>query len=268
MSGAQSISAASVLTPQAWGVESTTMVTPEERLLALVVHTKLTQMESAKESVDASFEQLTKLREQVREAMDKAKEAQRHSGFFGAIAGVLNGDIGAIAGLLAATAAAILSGGTALAVLAVVASAVSLAAQHAEELGIPPEVAMGIGIIAAGAALCCGNTSGLLQVSESLKKAANTVKLVASVTAGAANMGGGVASVAKGAYERTAANAQADARWAGGQQDLTNLDIDDAIQLMSKALDQRQAAIDTISDGAANRSSSVDRVLTTFAGAA
>jgi len=244
------------------------MVTPEERLLALVVFSKLTQMDSAKESVDASFEQLTKLREQVREAIEKAREAQHKSGIFGAISGVLNGDIGAIASVLAATAAVVLSGGSAAAVLAVIATATSIAAQHAEELGIPPEVALGIGIVAAGAALCCGDARGLLQVSDTVKKGASMVKLVAGVTAGAAKVGAGATSVAKGAYDKIAGNAQADARSAGGLQDLTNLDIDDAIRLLSTALDQQQAAFDAASEGLVNHQSSVDRVLSTFSGVA
>jgi hypothetical protein len=268
MSGTQSVTASSALVSQSFGIEASSMVTPEERLLALVVFSKLTQMGSAKESVDASFEQLTKLRQQVQEALEKAKEAQHKSGFLGAISGVLNGDIGAIASLLAATAAVVLSGGTAAAVLAVIASAASIAAQHAEDLGIPPEVAMGIGIIAAGAALCCGDATGVLKMSDTVKNVASAIKLGAGVTAGAAKAGAAATSMVKGMYDQLAASAQADAREAGGLQDLTNLDIDDAIRNLSTALDQQRAVVDVASAGLANHQSSVERVLSTFSGAA
>lgn len=265
MSAALSVSTGNHIAAQS-SVGSAAMVTPEERLLALIVYRQLTQMDSAKETVDASFEQLSKLRQEVKEAMDKAKEAQHRSGFWGAISSILGGDIGAIASAVAAIAAVVATGGAAAAVLAVVASAASIAAQHAKELGIPPGVAMAIGIAAAAATLCTGNAQGLLQVSESVKKAATTVRLVAGVTAGVANVGGSGTSIASGVFAKEATDAQASARFGEGQQDLTNLDMDDAIKLLSAAVDHQQAVVGTFSEGTANHQASCDRVLDTWAG--
>jgi hypothetical protein len=263
----QPVAAGSSVASSAWSSEGHGAVTPEERLLALVVYSQLTQADTAKESVNMSFDELAKLRQEVKEALDKAKEAQHRSGFWGAISSILGGDIGAIASAVAAVAAVVATGGAAAAVLAVVASAVSLASQHAKELGIPPEIAMGIGIVAAGAALCCGNIGGFFQASEAAKKIATTVKLVAGITAGVAQSAGAGTSIASGVFGKVATDAQADASWAGGQQDLTNMDIDDAMKSLAAALDQQQAVSETVSKGNSNHHASCDRVLDSWAGA-
>jgi hypothetical protein len=254
---------------QAWSPEpSHGGASPEEQLLALIVFTKLTQTESAKGSVDDSYEKLEDLKRQIHEATERAKEAQKHSGFFGAISNVLGGDIGAIAGLIASVAAVVVTGGAAAAVLAVVASAVSIASQHAKELGIPPEVAMGIAIVAAGAALCCGNASGLIQVSEGVKKAAATIKLVASATSAVANAGAGGANMVKGVYDKDVKDAQADTRWSQGQRDLTNVDIDEAIKLVSDALAQSRTTTETLSGTLDSHHQASDLLISNYSGAA
>ena len=252
--------------PACWNVENSGGLRPEE--LALVVFSQVKQMDSAKVSVNMSFEELARLRQEVKEAVDKAKEAQHHSGFWGAISSVFGGDIGAIASAVAAVAAVVVTGGAAAAVVAAVASAVSIAGQHAKELGIPPEVAMGIAIVAAGAALCCGNTGSLFRVSDAVRKVAMDVKIVASITSGAANAVAGGASIVKGSYDADAENAQADARAANGQQDLANLDIDDAIKLFSDLMDKQQDAFATIEEGNAVSHRASDMILSNFSGAA
>jgi hypothetical protein len=218
--------------------------------------------------VEQNFDKLEALRQQVKDAIAKAEEAKKHSGFWGTISSVLGGDIGAIAAAVAAVAACVLTGGAAAAVLAVVASAVSIAAQHAEELGIPPEIAMGIAIAAAGASLLTGNASGLIQVSEGVRKVASTVRFVASVTAGVATVAGGAASVAHGAYERTSLDAEADAHSAQGHQTLVNLDIDDAIKALSRALDQCRETTETTSNVLGNHQEANEFLISNFLGAA
>ncbi|HYP86875.1 MAG TPA: hypothetical protein VEQ59_01955 [Polyangiaceae bacterium] len=264
----QPTSAASAASP-AWGTESCPVgVTPEERLLALVVFSQLQQMDTAKDSVNASFEELARLKQEVKEAMDKAKEAQKHSGFLGALSSILGGDIGAIASAVAAVAAVVATGGAATAVLALVATATSIAGQHAKELGIPPGVAMAIGIVAAGAMLCCGNGAGLFQVSDSVKKVAVDVRFYASIASGLANAGGAATSIAAGAYKHTADAAQADAREAEGQRELCNVDLDQAIKLVSDAIDNQDSAVRTVSEGKANEKASFDLVLSGAGGVA
>jgi len=260
--GAQSASSA-------WSAESSaTALTPEERLLALVVYSQLNQMDAAKTTVSLSFDELARLRQEVKEAVDRAREAQHHSGLLGAISSFLGGDVAAVAGAIAAVAAVVATGGAAAAVLAVIASAASIAAQHAKELGIPPGVAVAIGIVAAGAALCSGNASGLLHVSDAVKSVACDVKLVAGIAAGAANCGAGATSIGKGAYDKDAQNALADARFSSGQQDVTNFDIDDAIKSLSASLDQQHAVFDAYTQGSKSDQASCSLVLNNFSGAA
>ncbi len=146
-------------------------------------------------------------------------------------------------------------------VLAVVASAASIAAQHAKELGIPPGVAIAIGIVAAGAALCCGNASGLLHVSDAVKSVACDAKLVAGIAAGAANCGTGATSIGKGAYDKDAQNALADARFSSGQQDVTNFDIDDAIKVALRVAGSTHDVIDTYTQGSKSDQASCSLVL-------
>ena len=148
------------------------------------------------------------------------------------------------------------------------ASAVSIAGQHAKELGIPPEVAMGIAIVAAGAALCCGNAGSLFGVSDAVRKIALDVKVVASIASGVADAASGGASIVKGSYDADAKNAQADARAADGQQDLANMDIDEAIKLFSGVMDKQLVAFDTFNDGNSMTHRTSDMILNNFAGAA
>jgi hypothetical protein len=252
-----------------WGAEiSTGGLRPEERLLALVIFSQLSQMDSAKVSVNLSFDELARLRQEVKEAVDKAKEAQHHSGFWGALSSVLGGDIGAIASAVAAVAAVVATGGAAAAVVAAVATAVSIAGQHAKELGIPPGVAMGIAIVAAGAALCCGNAGSLFHVSDAVRTIAMDVKVVAGIASGVGNAAAGGASMVKGSYEADAKNAQVDARAADGQQDLTNMDIDEAIRLFADVVDKQIATFDTFSQGSSMNQQASDSIINNLAGAA
>src|SRR5215216_2931584 len=87
--------------------------TAEIQMLVMMVQAELVQGDVAKSSVNLSEQQLKDLREQVREALEKAREAEEHSGFFGALGDVLGGDIGTLAGLVVIAAASVVSGGTA-----------------------------------------------------------------------------------------------------------------------------------------------------------
>lgn len=255
--------------PATWSeAQSVAGVSPEERLLALIVFSQVSQMEAGKNSVDVSFKDLERLRAEVKEALQKAQEAQEHSGLFGKLSSVLGGDIGAIATALAAVAAVVATGGAAAAVLGVIAAAASIAAQHAKELGIPPEVGVAIGVVAAGAMLCTGNASGFFQVSDTVKTVAANAKVVASVVAGAANTAAGAASGAQGYYRSVGADEHANAREASGRQELTNVDIDQAIKLVSDALERQQSVTQAVSDGAMSHQASCQRILDSWGGAA
>ncbi len=162
---------------------------PEMRMLVLMVQTQLSQGEVAKVNVNLNQEQLKELREQVREALEQAREAQEHSGFLGAIGDVLGGDIATLAEVVVLAAATVATGGAAAVVLGAIAIACTVASKYAEELGIPPNVAMGLGIAAAVASVASGNVGG---AANALGGAAASGGAVAS--GGAAVSGGAAAA--------------------------------------------------------------------------
>ena len=243
-------------------------VSPEERLLALVVYTQSSQLNAAQTSVKLNFDQLEKLREQVKKALDEAREAKKDAGFWGGLAKIFGGDVASIASAVAAAAAVIVTGGAAAAVLAAVAAAATIAADHAKELGIPAEVAMAIAVTACVAGLCCGDAKGLLRFSDAVTAAASKVRVCANVGAVAAKAAGGGLGIAEGKCEQDAGLQQADARWAEGRQDVVSADIDDALDRFAAAVDHQDSAIKVTSDIQQQSAASDYAILNNWVGAA
>ena len=243
-------------------------LSPEARLLALVIHSQVSQMHSAETSINLSYEDLAKLRQEAIDAIHRAREAEADSGFWGALSDFFGGEVGAIAAAVAALAAVVATGGAAAAVLAAVAAAASIAAQHAEELGIPPEVAIGIAIVATAASLCCGNAGALFKVSDVVKAVACQVRVAATATGGVAAAASGGTGIAAASYARDAQDARADARWANGGEDLANADIDEAIRLFSRVMDQKLFATDQVTQMQQNEQKSRTAMMFNLAGAA
>lgn len=187
------LGSAAVATP----LEAPVCGTPEMQMLVLMVQTQLVQGDVAKTSVGLSEQQLKDLREQVREAMDKAHEAEKDSGFMGAIGDVLGGDVGTLAGLVMMAAAAVVTGGAAAAVLATIAIGCTLASKYGDELGIPPKVALGLGFAAAAASIASGNIGGLTGATTTATAggaAASSAASASSATASAGSTAGAAAS--------------------------------------------------------------------------
>lgn len=168
--------------------------TPELRMLVLMVQNQLVQGEAAKTDIALSEDQLKDLREQVRAALEQAREAEEESGFFAGIGDALGGDLATLAQVVAVAAAAIVTCGAAAAVLATIAIACTLASKYGEELGIPPNVAMGLGIAAAVSMVAAGNVGG----------AAGAVGTASSGSTVAASAGAAAGSVAPGVAVGTA----------------------------------------------------------------
>jgi hypothetical protein len=261
-------SAASVSSTDALAGCSSSGLSVEERLLALVVYSQASQMSEAKTTVNLNAEQLEKLREQVKQALAEAREAEKDSGFWGGLSKLFSGDLATLAAAVAAVAAVVATGGAAAAVLAVVAAAASFAAEHAEELGIPKEVAMGIAIAASVAALACGNGQGLLNVSKSVAQTAHNVQIGAQVAQGTFVATGGGCQIVEGKYERDAGYANADARQAQGQQELTSADIDEALDQFAAALEHQNRAAKLTGSIAQQSSASSYAILNNWGGAA
>ncbi len=240
----------------------------EEQMLALIVFTQASQMGEAKTSINLNAEQLEKLREQVREALEKAREAEKDSGFWGGLAKIFGGDLASIASAVAALAMVIASGGTAAAILAVIATAVSFAAEHAEELGIPVEVAMAIAVAASVAALCCGDGKGLFEVSQKVENIAGRVKTCASAAALTSKAGGAVCGASAAGFERVARYEHANAELADGRQDLVAADMNEALDRLSAAFDDQNAAVERVSSIQQQSASSAYAILSNWGGAA
>jgi hypothetical protein len=240
----------------------------EERLLALVVYTQTSQLNAAQTSVNLNFDQLEKLREQVKKAIDEARDAKKDAGFWGGLAKIFGGDVASIASAVAACAAVIATGGAAAAVLAVIAAAATIAADHAKELGIPPEVAMAIAVSAGVASLCCGNGQGMLRFSDAVTNAASKVRVWANVGAAASKAAGGGLGVVEGKFEEDAGMHQADARSAEGRQDLVSADIDEALDRFAAAVDHQDSAIKTTSSIQQQSAASQFAILNNWVGAA
>src|SRR6478735_7654641 len=103
-------------------------LSPEEQLLALNIYSQVSQLDSAKTTVNINAEQLEKLREQVKHALDEAQKAHHESGFWSSLSKLFGSDLASIASAVAAVAAVVATGGAAAAVLGVIAAAASLAA--------------------------------------------------------------------------------------------------------------------------------------------
>lgn len=238
----------------------------EGRLLVMIIQNQLTQGESAKANINISDEQLKHLRELVSEALEAAREAQDDSGFWGEISSVLGSDLGTLCQVVAVAAASVCSFGTAAVALAAIVVACTLASKYADDLGIPPKVAIGLGIAAAVGSAACGNVgSASASVASAAAETGTTaarviqiaghVRDVARVGAAVCTAGSAVATGVSGYYEGEALDDNADAQAARNRQTTVNMDLDQAIDLLGAAIDRELAAMGAFSqiDDARNR---------------
>jgi hypothetical protein len=147
-------------------------------------------------------------------------------------------------------------------VLAAITIGCSLASKYADELGIPPKVAIGIGIAAAITSVATGNLAAggaatsltsasngatavgteAAQVSR-LTQIAQQVQFAANLIAPAATGAGAGANLVSGYYESEAVDHNADAHAAQSREKLESMDIDAAVELLGKAIDHQLAAM-------------------------
>ncbi len=266
-------SAISSSTPELRGTSASSVavcgaLSPEEQLLALIVFSQATQMKDARQTVNLNAEQLEQLHEQVQKALREAVEAKKDAGFWGGLSKLFSGDLATLAAAVAAVAAAVATGGGAVAVLAVVAAAATLAADHAEGLGISPELATAIGIGASIAALCCGNAGGLLEVGSASARIAADVDTYATAAQYTFAAGGAVCDERQSSYDKDAAYAHADARSAGGKRDLVDMDIEDALDRFASALEQQLSTVKVASSIQLQSAGTNYAILSNWGGAA
>jgi hypothetical protein len=273
--------------PPAVSSQGSCGASPEARLLALMVQNQLVQGESAKTSVNLSHAELKQLRETVRQALEEAREANEDSGFWGDIGDVLGGDIATLAQVVAVAAAAVATGGAAAVVLAAITIGCSLASKYADELGIPPNVAIGIGIAAAVTSVASGNLAGggevaslttasqgavavgteAAQVSR-LTQIAQQVKFAANLIAPTATGAGAAANFVSDYYQSEAVDHNADAHAAQAREKLESMEIDAAVELLGKAIDRQLAAMGAMTQALEANQQSKQLIVNGFQGVA
>lgn len=237
--------------PTAQTVASTSDVSPTSlgdtcALLALMVRAQVSSQASSKTDVQLDFEHMQALKQQLADAIQKAKDAADHSGFFGFLSSVFGSDVAQIAGAVAAIAATIATGGAA-GPLMLMALSVALeeTAKEGAKLGLDPKICMVIGL--ASAALGMASGAGTTQAADSLASAAHGVELGANVVQGAATAAGGALGYVAGHYQAQQLNYQADATGYQARDDATGVDLDSAIALLQQSLHVEQRETTTTS---------------------
>lgn len=243
-------------------------LSPEEQLLTLLVMSEMSRTDVAKDSISLSSEQLNVLREEARRALAAAQEAQDHSGFWGKLSSLFSGDIASLAEVVAMAAATVATGGTAAVVLGAIALGATLASKYAEELGIPPNIAIALGVAAGLAAVASGNLGGGMSTFTVLGEGANASRLYYQGVAATATAAGAVSHGVAGHYEGEAVHAKADAKGFEDQQVLESSNIEANLELLQAALDNQLASIRATTQFIRNDQQSTHQVLQDFSGAA
>ncbi|HYJ11296.1 MAG TPA: hypothetical protein VEX18_19875 [Polyangiaceae bacterium] len=241
---------------------------PEERLLVLMVHSQMNRSEGAQSSVELSAEKLENLREEARKALAAAREAREDAGFWEKLSGVLSGDLALIAQLVAIAAATVATGGTAAIVLGAIAVGASLASHYADDLGIPQEVAIGLGVAAGLASLATGNLGGGLSQFTTVSSAATSTRLIAQGTAIAATAGGAVAGKVSRDCAAEVLDHQAKVRGFETAQELESSSIDENLDRLERALASQAFIVTTGTNILHSSNRSTEAVLQNFAGMA
>jgi len=202
---------------------------PATALLALMLESRGLQGATARQEIDHAHDLLEDARRQLREAMARAAEAQEDAGFWDDLSNLFGGDIATIAGVVAATALVVASGGTsAPAVLALVASGLSISADVGQKLGLDPKLCLILGT----AGTLVGIAGGRLVSAPGFWQ---TLAQGAEVTQAAATATGGGAAVVSGQFKGDALDARADATGARGREDDAMFRFEQALQVLEQA---------------------------------
>jgi hypothetical protein len=225
---------------------SSTQLSDACALLALMVRSQGITQTSSKTDVEVDFKRMQELKQQLNDAIQKAKDAADSSGFFGFLSSVFGSDVAQIAGAVAAIAATIATGGAA-GPLMLMALSVALeeTAKEGAKLGLDPKICMAIGL--ASAALGMASGAGTTQAADSLASAAHGVELGANIAQGGATATGGVLGYVAGHYQAAQLNDQADATGYQARDDATSMDLDSAIALLQQSLHAEQRETTTTS---------------------
>ena len=214
-------------------------------LLAVLVQTQTTTQSGARTDIEWNAQRLDELKQQLADSIQKAKDAANDSGFFGFLGDIFGSDIAQIAGAIASVAAIVATGGaSAPLVMIAVAEGLQLGAKAGAELGLDPNLVMALSLASVAVGLC---TPGGVQAVGKLADVARGVELGARVTQGAATAVGGGLHYVSAQYHASDLHYQADVVVCKGDQDMTNLDFDDAVSMLQRALRTAQHETNTVS---------------------
>ncbi|HEX3773637.1 MAG TPA: hypothetical protein VHV51_04180 [Polyangiaceae bacterium] len=210
----------------------------------MMVQSQCASQASSKTDVAMDYKKLQELKQQLADAIEKAKEAADHSGFFGFLSNVFGSDVAQIAGAVAAIAAVVATGGAAAPlILMAVSVAMEEGAKVGAKLGLDPKLCMAIAI--AGAAVGIASGTGATQSASTIASVARDVKLGAQITEfGATTAGAGLGQVSAH-YRADQLNDQADAVGFQAQGDVANMGFDTSLSLLQESLrtEQRETGI-------------------------
>jgi hypothetical protein len=227
---------------------------PGSALLALLLKARSTESTAARGEVNHAFDRLEEARRQMQEALERAREADEKSGFWGTISSVFSGDIASIAEVVATAAAIVATGGAGAAgILALAATGMSVGADVAAKLGVDPKLCM---LIAAGGAVA-GLAVGRLDVGSGVWA---DVAKGARITNTAATTAGSGAGVVAENYRADSMSAQADAVTARGARDDAVFRFNQALEVLEKCARDVQRAdnlVATMSKNEADGNSAV-----------
>lgn len=201
---------------------------PAAALLALMIQSRGTQCDNARNEVNHAHQLLEDARQEIKAAMERAAEAQENAGFWGDVSNLFGGDIACIAEVVATAALVVASGPGAPAILGLVAAGMSLGAKAGEELGLDPKVCLALGVAASLTGIAAGQLTPQAGVWLEVARGARTV-------GGASRAGGGGASIAASTYEGDAVDARAEAVSARGKQSAAELRFDLALRQLEQA---------------------------------
>lgn len=210
-------------------------------LLALMIRSQSATQASAKNDVEIDFKKMQELKQQLIDAIQKAKEAADHSGFFGFLSNIFGSDVAQVAGAVAAIAAVVATGGAAAPlILMAVSVALEEAAKAAPKLGLDPKLCVAISLASAAVGLCSGTGTDTVQATGIVATAGRDVQVGANIAHGGAAVAGGALGYVSGHYHAAQLSYQADATGYQAQRDATDMDFDAAIAQLQRSVHAEQ----------------------------
>jgi hypothetical protein len=230
-------------------------------LLALVMQSRTSLNEAARSEVEHAQDLMEWAKHQIEAAMERAREAEKHAGFFGSLSDVLGVDIATIAGVVASAAIVVGTGGAgAPAVIALAATGLSVASEVGERLGLDPKVCALLAAGGAVAGVATGNLAAPAGVWGSVATTANVVRAGATAA-------GGAAHAVEGQYQADALDARAEAQAGKNTDRSAEQRFDSAIETLEKVARDLERARSTTSAIERIRSETAMSVIAAIGGA-